>query len=303
MSDVLSFDGKPESREALLSALRTRGYARIRPTVAGLDARGAALAPWEAAELVLGPVALVEQQPIAPVPWGRSFAATSRETPLHSDSQLWRGVPPHVQLMFCDRAAAEGGETLLCDTWDLLDRIERTDGALLSELFDRTRSISFVFGDVFGPTVCLRGGSLVFTHSPRREPSDPVAARLAEFIASTPLARVRVLDGEVLVADNHRLLHGRTAFSDGRRHFTRLLAWLPAPLGSPARWVARARRVVEEPALPSETAVRRRAVIDLLRGVPPGVLAARLGVSEPILYAWRDCALAATERALGARET
>jgi hypothetical protein len=39
-------------------------------------------------------------------------------------------------------------------------------------------------------------------------------------------------------------------------------------------------------------------VLELLRGVAPGVLASRERIPEAVLYRWRDAALAAAGRAL-----
>jgi hypothetical protein len=95
--------------------------------------------------------------------------------PFHSDSQSFLGVPPHVQVMACLRAAGAGGESLYLDTWALLERIALEHPALCALLFEAPRRFPFVFGDVFGPTVSLRGGSLVFTHTAFPEEGDPVA--------------------------------------------------------------------------------------------------------------------------------
>jgi hypothetical protein len=86
-----------------------------------------------------------------------------------------------------------------------------------------------------------------------------------------------VRTGETLVVDNHRMLHGREAFDDPTRDFTRLLAWMPA---DPKRH-------------------RLDVVLELLTGVPPAKLAAREGITEAELYAWRSRALAAAAASLG----
>lgn len=297
--------------------LRTRGFALLDAEPSLPSAELAAREPWEAASRLLGQAPeLVERQPIAPVPWGKSFASSMGHTPLHTDSQLFAGAPADLQLMFCERAAADGGESTLLDTWALLDAVERDDPELFSLLFRAPRRIPFVFGEVVGPTVSLRRGAVVFTQSPMPQPNDPIARRLAPHIERAPALRVRPTSGQLLLVDNHRMLHGRTAFGDGARSFTRLLIWLKAPLPSPerlhalcaeasARWApflaelperARRRLGLSQPVEPG--AERRRIVLDMLRGVPPGVLAQRHGVDEAELYAWRDRLLAQADAAL-----
>jgi gamma-butyrobetaine dioxygenase len=263
--------------------------------------------PWAAAERVLGgrPL-LVERQPIRAVPGGRSFSSGCMAAPFHTDSQMLLGVPPHVQVMACARAAERGGENLYLDTWCLLARIEREDPTLLADLFTSPRRQPFVFGDVSGPTVTRRGGSLVFTHTARPLPDDGVAARLRPFVDSAEVIEVRADAGDLVILQNHRMLHGRRAFRDDRRSFTRVLAWRPDPWPAPEHWMARAAcaadvldprvgdalgrvrdsggHVPSAPVTDHELA----AVREVLRGIPPGVVSARQGVPEPDLYRWRD---------------
>jgi hypothetical protein len=200
--------------------------------------------------------------------------------------------------MFCARSARSGGETLLVDTHALLEHVEASSPALFGALFATRRRIPFVFGDVVGPTVSLRGGGLVFTHSPQ-PPSDTLGRDLAARVAREAPLVIRVSDGELLVVDNQRMLHGREAFEDWERCFTRLLVWRGRGFSRHPRFEALAK---SEPA--SERAPRpvtpevQHVVNEMLRGVPPGVLSRRHGVPEPLLYTWRDDVLAVDDSAL-----
>ncbi len=306
-------------REALDAALSAAGIAWLR---APELAEAAEREPWALCERLLGerPM-LLERQPIRAVPGGRSFASGRMAAPLHSDSQTFLGVPPHVQVMACRSAAAAGGEGHYLDTWGLLKRIERERPELLARLFETPRRFPFVFGDVFGPTVSLRGGSLVFTHSPRPPSDDDFARELQPFLDSSPLVVVKAEPGDLVLIHNHRLLHGRSAFLDERRSFTRLLVWRRQPWPAPERWRARAEAcaqasaerlrsapaAVQEaygvaPPTPAETLRRASVVLELLRGVPAGVLSAREGVAEPELYRWRDAFLKGAATGLAAAD-
>lgn len=291
-------------RHRMLHNVATRGY-DVLPPIAGLEADAAARDPWEVATQFFGePPRMVERQPIKPVPQGRSFASNSAFTPLHTDSQMFGGVSPHAQLMFCAQAARDGGgTTLLLDTHALLEMIRAADPQLFQALFTHVRRIPFVFGDVEGPTVSWRAECLVFTHSPKRV-EDDIGRRLQVYLARMKVISVQVPDGHVLVVDNHRLLHGRTSFIDESRRFTRLLVWrrLGFSQNNAFEVLARAEgHRIQPPAKswPSEvTQQKRRIVLEMLRGVPPGVLAQRYGVPEPQLYQWRDAAVAAMDDAL-----
>jgi gamma-butyrobetaine dioxygenase len=304
---VEAFVPDPVQRERLRAELARAGFARVRAHE--LVAR-AASQPWEMAELVLGDgVELVERQPIAAVSHGRSFASNFADTPLHSDSQLWRGVPPHAQLMFCERPAERGGETLLLDAWLLLRDLRSSDPDLYRKLLEVPRRIPFVFGEVLGPTLSVRGGGLVFTHSPLTLPADPIAHRLHAAVTSRPPVSLVMEAGELLVVDNQRMLHGRTRFDDPRRRFTRVLVWLDRCLGKDPLLKGDAELSCTDLAPRPESPggairARRRAVIDMLRGVPPGVIAARERIAEAELYRMREKALAGLDAALaGETET
>lgn len=276
-----------------MSALRTRlatdGYAVVPPPA------GDASEPWSYVQRLVGVrPEMVECQPIRPIAGGRSFASTSMFTPLHTDSQDYLGAPPALQIMICRRAATDGGATLLVDGARLLARLATERPALHHALLHEVRHQRFYFGDVVGPTVARKRGHLVWTHSPQ-PPTDAIGAALADELAREPVIVVPVADGETLVVDNHRMLHGRQAFGDTRRELVRLLAWLPRPLAELAVESAPERRLGIE----RSPAQRLAVVLELLTGVPPARLAAREGISEAELYAWRSRALAAAAAALG----
>jgi gamma-butyrobetaine dioxygenase len=299
--------------------LDARGLVVIRDPSADLSPREAARAPWLFAERLLGVrPRMVERQPIKAVPGGRSFASSAGPAPLHTDSQMFAGEPPDVQVMVCARAADRGGEHVFVDGFALCDRVRDEDPDLYRLLFEAPRRIPFVFGDVFGPTVALRGDALTFTHSPRVLPGDPIAVRLARFVESAPVIELSTREGEILVAQNHRMLHGRRAFEGQGREYIRLLVWSGTPMAAPERHRAYAAKVaagasarlasapeavrrrlgLTPPAARAASEARLAVVLEMLRGTPPGVLAAREGIPEPELYRMRDVALAAAEGAL-----
>lgn len=247
--------------------------------------------PWEVARALGGAVQMIERQPIKPVAGGRSFAASTGPAPLHTDSQLCRGRPAHFQVLGCVRASANGGESLVLDFHAVLPEIERRDPALFDALFRVPRSFPFVFGDLLATTLAAVGDDLVFTHAPRA--NDAIGAALLPYFARPNVIALR--PGDLIIVDNHRCAHGRTAFDDPSRELQRILVWLEEPERSGGQWLERARhegsapeRVTDRNVPPGDEAERRRIVDDMLRGVPPGVLAVRNRVPEAWLYAFRD---------------
>lgn len=260
--------------------------------------RAAPSDPWSvAAQLVghagpHGAVAMVERQPIRAVQGGRTFASGRGPAPLHTDSQLHHGVPAHWQVLFCVQPARHGGDSILLDTRHVLGATHGQGGAagLGDALFDVVRRHPFVFGDLEGPTIARAGDAVVYTGTP--SPEDDVGRALVGLYERLPRITLKLQPGEVLVVDNHRCLHGRTPF-EGPRTLERILVWLASP-PPPDPWlVARARGVLTRPLdradvqLPDE--LHARAIVqDMLRGVPPGVLAQRHRLAEPLLYVLRD---------------
>lgn len=239
---------------------------------------------------------MVERQPIRPVEGGRSFASTRIDTPLHTDSQMFLGAPATIQVLVCVEPASRGGESVLVDGARMLDRLERDDAALASALFDVERVQRFYFGEVAGPTIARRGGHLTWTVAPGRLGSeDEVGRRLASALAVEPRIEHALRPGDALVASNHRMLHGRRAF-EGDRELVRLLVWLDRPLAHDPRHRVRAREIA--PAIAEPTLTRVRAVLAILRGVPPAKVAADARVDEATLYAWREAFMRAGTSAL-----
>lgn len=249
--------------------LEEAGYAVVRDEDA---LRLARVDPWACAERLLGArPRMVEKQFIRPVEGAKTFAAGVDAAPLHTDSQQYAGRPPRVQVMVCEAQAERGGETVLVDTRALLARLTDVDPSLHAALHETPRRMRFYFGDLFCPTVVRDGTESWFTHPPVCEPDDPVGQRLQAALREAPLVLLHPRAGDVLVVDNHRMLHGRRAFQDRRRAFLRLLVWTGPPVDEAER--------------------RLLVVLEMVRGVPPSRLAAREGVPEALLYRWRDAAL------------
>ncbi|HEY8091782.1 MAG TPA: TauD/TfdA family dioxygenase, partial [Polyangiaceae bacterium] len=190
----------------------------------------ASTAPWAFAEQLFGErVLLVERQPIRAIRGGRTFASSGAFTPVHTDSQAHFGVPASAQVLVCARPAASGGESTLVDAFGLLDDVAARDPELHDSLFDERRTIPFYFGEVSGPTVACRRGHVFFTHAPVPRPGDALGERLQRHVDAAPRVVLRLEGGDVLVVNNHRVLHGRLPFEDTAREMVRLLVWLEDP--------------------------------------------------------------------------
>lgn len=193
-------------------------------------------------------------------PNASNYLYTDRAVPLHWDG-AFAGEAPRYLVFHCLEAPASGGETEFVDTsrvWSKLDEAER----------DRFRALSFRYST---EKKAHYGGSftspLVVEHETRgdavlrfAEPVDDLNAVRVEVQGLDPLASAEVIGrvrralrdpdailahpwqaGDVVIADNLGLLHGRRAFprsSEGRveprriRRVNVLRARAPSPLAT-----------------------------------------------------------------------
>ena len=165
----------------------------------------------------------------------RTLPKTMFAGALHNDcAQL--GLPPQVQVMVCERQAPVGGGSLILDLWPLLDRIRIEDPALLDALFSVPRAFPSGHSTRYGLTWSLCRGNLVCLH-PTQARTGRVGLAFQRIINGTPPVAFKCRPGDVYVNNNHRCLHGRQAFEDPTRRFTRFLYWFARPLAAPSHLV------------------------------------------------------------------
>lgn len=163
----------------------------------------------------------------------RNYLYTNREVPFHWDGAFVGTVPNYI-FFHCDVAPppAHGGETLFCDTSLLLANAPREK----QELWQRTtityttEKIVHYGGEFSSPLICshpISGDETVRFAEPVTD-LNPVQleiagipeAERAEFLADmhsrlhdeTACYAHEWRTGDIVIADNHMLLHGRRAF-------------------------------------------------------------------------------------------
>lgn len=163
----------------------------------------------------------------------RNYLYTNREVPFHWDG-AFAGTVPHYIFFHCDVAPrpGDGGETLFCDTSMLLATAPRNS----RELWERTtitystEKIVHYGGKFTSPMICghpisgettLRFAEPVADLNPVQLEIDGIPR--AQQHAFLEEMHTRLHDnavcyahewraGDVVIADNHMLLHGRRAF-------------------------------------------------------------------------------------------
>lgn len=157
-------------------------------------------------------------------PGGRTVLSTSADDfPLHTDDTFAR-APVHSVLMHCWQADPAGGVSRVAHVADIV-------AGLTAATLERLRVADFPspFGLApvlfepeagSGPAPCIRFNHRDFasygeSYGPKLT-ADQIAA-LDEVLhaANRCVQELKLSPGDCLVVDNHRILHGRTAFSPG----------------------------------------------------------------------------------------
>ncbi len=159
---------------------------------------------------------------------------------MHNDC-VQAGMPAHVQVMVCERQAADGGQTLLIDLWPVMAQIAEAEPELYQRLFDYPRYMGGGNPPRIGPTWTYLRGNVYCVH-PNAVPDSEIGRQFLSFVDRAPVIEFRCEAGDVYVNNNHRMLHGRRAFSDPQRRFQRFLFWFADPAPTPAPLLAAARQ-------------------------------------------------------------
>lgn len=177
-------------------------------------------------------------------PDARNYLYTNREVPFHWDG-AFAGTIPHYIFFHCDLAPqpGRGGETLFCDTSLLLARAPRES----LELWERTivtyttEKIVHYGGSFSSPMICShpisRNKTLRFAEPvtdlnpvhleisgiPEPEHESFLGDMHARLYDDAVCYAHEWQNGDVVIADNHMLLHGRNAFlADTERSIRRV---------------------------------------------------------------------------------
>lgn len=235
LSDIDPVELEELARREKLVLLR--GFARIERDeylayCRAMATRG--LLEWD-----FGPVMEMHEKPDA-----KNYLFSREAVPFHWDGAFHK-VPTY--LMFnCVQApaAGAGGETLFCDTrrvWDGWSEPERARYARVSLTYE-TAKLAHYGGKITGPLVQQHpetGEPILRFAEPVQTEKNPVSLAVdglpaGEHGAFLAMMRERVYapencyshaweEGDVLVADNHALIHGRRAFAlDCPRHLRRI---------------------------------------------------------------------------------
>lgn len=163
-----------------------------------------------------------------------SIVNSDQELYLHTDG-TFEPTPPRSFALQCVQNDIDGyGDTLLVDGWSIVDQLSLTSRTILEESvfqFRRPES-NQVLLEAHVLEVIDGKYRLRFRNDKKyilRPPSEEAKVALSEFerLARSLQNRISVslMPGDILLVDNWRFLHGRTALSGRQTRFLRR-AWL-----------------------------------------------------------------------------
>lgn len=170
----------------------------------------------------------------------QNYLYTNREVPFHWDG-AFAGRVPRLIFFHCDEAPqpGTGGETLFTDTSRLLEfaDTETQDKWRGIEITYTTEKIVHYGGSFTSPMITGSGGCEVIRYAEPVADLNPVYLKIRGLDADEQEAFVEDMrhrlredgccyrhtwmDGDVVIADNRVLLHGRSAFAEDSRRLIR----------------------------------------------------------------------------------
>jgi alpha-ketoglutarate-dependent taurine dioxygenase len=160
----------------------------------------------------------------------------AKELNPHTECYEFDGLPPHYLALWCVVPnECGGGQTTLADGYAFFESLNESDRALLTDRRFRFSSSSGIQASQLGRTAehkvfdvdTLPHPIFRFSYNcmdrDGSEQMDALAERCMEFFNDTRLF-FNWSRGDLLIWDNHRVLHSRTAFKDRKRELRRV--WL-----------------------------------------------------------------------------
>jgi hypothetical protein len=155
-----------------------------------------------------------------------------RPSVYRADGLSYHTDSPIIDMLawYCVAQDAVDGTSALIDTGDVTQRFNAEDLAVMSRIRIRAMMRDAENREIVRQFPLFADGRIYYAPwllcEDLSEQEREVAARFADYVAekdATEPIRIRLKPGEMLVVDNHRILHGRSEIPrDSRRHLVRL---------------------------------------------------------------------------------
>ncbi|MBK8339405.1 MAG: TauD/TfdA family dioxygenase [Flavobacteriales bacterium] len=160
-------------------------------------------------QFITGLGAVILRTAVTVRPESRALVMSDKALDLHTDHQEARFIAWH-----CIRQTDHGGTSLVLDVGEVFDLLPEADRQRLAQ-------IRFMAHRVFDgdpdehPLLSQVNGHRRFYYAPflvhSRHRAEPVLVKFRQLVREATPVMIDLEAGDVLVVDNHRMLHGRTA--------------------------------------------------------------------------------------------
>jgi alpha-ketoglutarate-dependent taurine dioxygenase len=174
-----------------------------------------------------------------------TFSEHNSEAPLHTDTQYRLNPEKYISLFALKKARCGGGETTILQFEDVIRTLQKTTNGqdclyvlknslfpfAVPSVFSRDENQAhWIFAPIISDKKSIRyrfdtiDQGLRYSNLSEADNTKQVWALhfFREHITShSSVVKLSLEDGEILILDNERVLHGRTSFSDPNRHILR----------------------------------------------------------------------------------
>ncbi len=165
---------------------------------------------------------VIQQTEIKENPKSTRLLASNQGMNFHTDHNAAKYIA-----WFCNSQSATGGRSLLLDTKKILQHFSESSSTLLQEVTVKTHQV-FYSDKLSLPLLSVNENETIVYYAqwlvniPGCIKHQKALVKFEEEIKSTEPIKLLLSEGDLLIIDNHRLLHGREAFpQNSNRWLTR----------------------------------------------------------------------------------
>lgn len=157
---------------------------------------------------------VIQQTEVRENPKSTRLLASSHEMGLHTDHHAAKYIA-----WFCNSQASSGGRSILLDTQKVFLQFSEHSISLLQEVTVKTHQV-FYSDKLSIPLLTIQENahSVYYAqwlvNNPGTEQHQKALARFEEEIMAVNPIQLLLSEGDMLIIDNHRMLHGREAFPE-----------------------------------------------------------------------------------------
>ena len=149
---------------------------------------------------------------------------TNQEFNLHTDASFEKNPPQYIAIFVVRQDRMGCGKTIICDSREIIPRLNQTSKDVLSAKFRFKVPPEYFKGKDANISEIIQGNRIRFRREILCNLDENQKDAVNDFeTISTLLQHTFLLERfELLLLDNHRILHGRTKIVDTKRHLQRI---------------------------------------------------------------------------------